>query len=158
VHGLSRHYNLATGSGFLAVRKRPISSSRMVHQLFNGDRVEITDRSGNWYFVGGNGWDVADYSRQFSSGPFDPVYNPTGGVRIDLRITGAQDTRGAGSDTLINVENVIGTGWDDTLIGNDYGNVLEGGAGADRQRGNVCAVSPGSNQSPARDGAGADMS
>ena len=27
VHGLSRHYNLATGSGFLAVRKRPTSSS-----------------------------------------------------------------------------------------------------------------------------------
>jgi uncharacterized protein YgiM (DUF1202 family) len=57
VHGLSRHYNLATGSGFLAVRKRPTSSSRMVHQLFNGDRVEITDRSGNWYFVGGAGFE-----------------------------------------------------------------------------------------------------
>jgi len=57
VHGLSKHYNLATGSGFLAVRKRPTSSSRMVHQLFNGDQVEITDRSGNWYFVGGNGWE-----------------------------------------------------------------------------------------------------
>ena len=57
VHGLSRHYNLATGSGFLAVRKRPTSSSRMVHQLFNGDRVEITGRSGNWYFVGGAGFE-----------------------------------------------------------------------------------------------------
>jgi uncharacterized protein YgiM (DUF1202 family) len=51
VHGLSSYYNLATGSGFLAVRKRPTSSSRMVGQLFNGDRVEIMDRQGNWYKV-----------------------------------------------------------------------------------------------------------
>lgn len=57
VHGLSRHYNLATGSGFLAVRARPTSSSRMVAQLFNGDQVEITDRRGNWYFVGGSGFE-----------------------------------------------------------------------------------------------------
>ena len=63
VHGLSRHYNLATGSGFLAVRKRPTSSSQMVHQLFNGDKVEITDRSGNWYFVGGAGFEGWAYRK-----------------------------------------------------------------------------------------------
>ena len=51
VHGLSNHYNLATGSGFLAVRKRPTSSSPMLAQLFNGDRVEIMGRRGNWYQV-----------------------------------------------------------------------------------------------------------
>jgi len=51
VHGLSGHYNLATGSGFLAVRARPTSSSRMLAQLFNGDRVEILGRRGNWYQV-----------------------------------------------------------------------------------------------------------
>jgi uncharacterized protein YgiM (DUF1202 family) len=51
VHGLSRYYDLATGSGFLAVRSRPTSSSRMLAQLFNGDRVEITGRQGSWYRV-----------------------------------------------------------------------------------------------------------
>jgi uncharacterized protein YgiM (DUF1202 family) len=59
VHGLSRHYNLASGSGFLAVRKRPTSSSRMLAQLFNGDKVEIFDRQGGWYriFTGSvEGW------------------------------------------------------------------------------------------------------
>jgi hypothetical protein len=59
VHGLSRHYNLATGSGFLAVRARPRASSPMVGQLFNGDTVEIFDRRGNWYRVaigGIDGW------------------------------------------------------------------------------------------------------
>ncbi|RNJ45585.1 peptide-binding protein [Mesorhizobium erdmanii] len=59
VHGLSGRYNLATGSGFLAVRTRPNSSSRMIGQLFNGDHVEIFDRRGNWYQVeigGSTGW------------------------------------------------------------------------------------------------------
>jgi hypothetical protein len=55
VHGLSHHYNLATGSGYLAVRKRPTASSYMVGQLFNGDRVRITDRQGNWYRIRAGG-------------------------------------------------------------------------------------------------------
>ncbi len=59
VFGLSSTYNLAKGTGFLAVRTRPSSSSRMVGQLFNGDTVEIFDRRGNWYQVamgGIEGW------------------------------------------------------------------------------------------------------
>lgn len=59
VHGLSRYYNLATGSGFLAVRARPSSSSRMIGQLFNGDQTVILDRRGSWYkirFRGARGW------------------------------------------------------------------------------------------------------
>ncbi|MER8528408.1 SH3 domain-containing protein [Mesorhizobium sp. M0814] len=66
VHGLSRHYNLATGSGFLAVRARPNSSSRMIGQLFNGDQTEIFDRRGNWYkvdFGGRTGWANARWLR-----------------------------------------------------------------------------------------------
>jgi hypothetical protein len=57
VHGLSRTYDLARGTGFLAVRARPSASSPMVHQLFNGDTVEITDKRGSWYFVGGDGFE-----------------------------------------------------------------------------------------------------
>lgn len=66
VHGLSRHYNLAKGSGFLAVRARPNSSSRMIGQLFNGDHTEIFDRRGNWYKVeigGRTGWAHARWMR-----------------------------------------------------------------------------------------------
>jgi len=66
VHGLSGRYNLATGSGFLAVRTRPNSSSRMIGQLFNGDHVEIFDRRGNWYRVeigGTTGWANARWLR-----------------------------------------------------------------------------------------------
>lgn len=66
VHGLSGRYNLAAGSGFLAVRTRPNSSSRMIGQLFNGDHVEIFDRRGNWYKVdigGTTGWANARWLR-----------------------------------------------------------------------------------------------
>jgi uncharacterized protein YgiM (DUF1202 family) len=51
VHGLSKHYNPDTGAGFLAVRSRPNASSHKRGELFNGDKVEIFDRRGNWYKV-----------------------------------------------------------------------------------------------------------
>ncbi len=51
VHGLSGHYNPATGAGFLAVRTKPRASSYQRGELFNGDKVEIFDRRGNWYKI-----------------------------------------------------------------------------------------------------------
>ncbi len=59
VHGLSRTYNAATGSGFLAVRAGPSSKARKVGELYNGNTVEIFARRGNWYRVamgGIDGW------------------------------------------------------------------------------------------------------
>lgn len=61
VHGLSRYYNPTTGAGFLAVRAKPRASSHQRGELFNGDKVEIFDRSGNWYRIapldgGPEGW------------------------------------------------------------------------------------------------------
>ncbi|MEQ1952590.1 SH3 domain-containing protein [Mesorhizobium sp. CN2-181] len=49
VFGLSGKYNLAKGTGFLAVRAGPSAGSRMVGQLFTGNTVEIFSRKGNWY-------------------------------------------------------------------------------------------------------------
>jgi hypothetical protein len=57
VHGLSLTYSLARGTGFLAVRAGPSATAPMIHQLFNGDTVEITDRRGSWYFVGVDGFE-----------------------------------------------------------------------------------------------------
>jgi Bacterial SH3 domain len=51
VHGLSGHYNAATGAGFLAVRAGPRASASQRGELFNGDTVEIFQRRGNWYKV-----------------------------------------------------------------------------------------------------------
>lgn len=66
VHGLSGKYNLATGSGFLAVRASPKASARMVGQFFNGNTTEILGRQGNWYRVaigGIDGWASAKWIR-----------------------------------------------------------------------------------------------
>ena len=37
----------------------------------------------------------------------------------------------AGRDTLVSIENVIGSAFDDTINGNEYDNHIEGGAGTD---------------------------
>jgi uncharacterized protein YgiM (DUF1202 family) len=68
IHGLSRRYNPATGSGFLAVRAGPKKSASQVGELFNGDKVEIFDRRGNWYKIAAldgssEGWANAGYIR-----------------------------------------------------------------------------------------------
>lgn len=53
-------------------------------------------------------------------------------LTIDLRLAGtAQDTSGAGLDTLIGIENVMGGSGDDTITGDGGGNILSGDAGND---------------------------
>jgi Ca2+-binding RTX toxin-like protein len=53
------------------------------------------------------------------------------GVTVSLATAGAQATGGSGSDTLISIENLIGSGFNDNLTGNTANNVLDGGAGSD---------------------------
>jgi Ca2+-binding RTX toxin-like protein len=53
------------------------------------------------------------------------------GVTLNLATAGAQATGGSGSDTLISIENLIGSGFNDNLTGNSANNVLDGGAGSD---------------------------
>ena len=53
-------------------------------------------------------------------------------VSVRLALTGsAQDTRGAGLDTLIGIENLRGSRFADRLVGDGFDNVIEGGAGND---------------------------
>jgi uncharacterized protein YraI len=61
VSGLTDYYNQATGSGFLTFRAGPTSSATQLGELFNGMRVEILGRRGNWLRVysediGSEGW------------------------------------------------------------------------------------------------------
>ena len=55
----------------------------------------------------------------------------TAGVKVSLAIATAQNTVGAGTDTLFNFENLTGTGFNDTLTGNAGANTLNGLAGND---------------------------
>ncbi|HRI37729.1 MAG TPA: hypothetical protein PLO50_04165 [Nitrospira sp.] len=67
----------------------------------------------------GNGTDTASYS------------TATAGVRVNLGMTTAQNTVGAGTDTLQSIENLTGSNFNDSLIGNSGANVLRGGGGND---------------------------
>jgi serralysin len=60
-----------------------------------------------------------------------PTPLPAAGVTVSLATAGAQATGGSGSDTLISIENLIGSGFNDSLTGNTANNVLDGGAGSD---------------------------
>lgn len=89
-----------------------------------GDDILHPDSGGiaNDYVDGGDGIDTLDYSTA-------PV--TTRGVTVNLALTGQQDTKGAGKDTILNVENVTGTFLADTLTGNALNNVLSGFNGSD---------------------------
>lgn len=72
--------------------------------------------AGNDRFIGGegndymNGGDGIDDTVSYSSAK--------GGVTVDLRITTAQNTGSAGMDTIVNIENVVGSSYDDVIHGN----------------------------------------
>jgi Ca2+-binding RTX toxin-like protein len=83
-----------------------------------GDDV-LHGGDGNDDLRGGTGRDAASYAQAAAA------------VRVDLGISGAQATGGGGTDTLTDIEDLAGSAFDDTLIGNGAANRLSGGAGND---------------------------
>ncbi len=102
-----------------------------------GDDI-LEGGAGDDLIIGGAGNDTASYANAaFSSfygfqntanGPVSLFYR---GVTVDLAVSGPQDT-GEGVDTLLAVENLIGSAFDDRLFGTEAANVIQGGAGVDR--------------------------
>ncbi|HMS82977.1 MAG TPA: calcium-binding protein [Nitrospira sp.] len=84
---------------------------------------------GNDLLNGGSGIDTADYSNRSIKGI--GYIGATAAVTVDLNLAGAQNTGGSGFDTLVSIENVTGTKFNDTLIGNGSANVLVGLEGND---------------------------
>jgi Ca2+-binding RTX toxin-like protein len=76
-------------------------------------------RAGNDSIDGGGGIDDASYASRIE-GPFT----------IDLSAGTAMGPSGE-LDSLVNIENVVGTRYNDTITGNDLNNVLSGIGGAD---------------------------
>jgi Ca2+-binding RTX toxin-like protein len=75
--------------------------------------------AGNDTLDGGAGTDTASYA------------SASAGVLVNLALTAAQNTHNAGTDTLLNIENLRGSAYSDTLLGNIGANTLFGGAGND---------------------------
>ncbi|WPN76223.1 retention module-containing protein [Pseudomonas germanica] len=74
---------------------------------------------GNDLLDGGTGSDTASYA------------HATAGVTVNLGLLGAQNTLGAGTDTLTGIENLVGSNFNDTLTGDNNNNVINGGLGND---------------------------
>ena len=89
--------------------------------LTGGDGNDALDGgAGDDILNGGNGTDTASYGSAGAA------------VAVSLAISASQRTGGAGSDTLTAIENLIGSGFADTLTGSTGANRIEGGAGNDR--------------------------
>lgn len=95
----------------------------------SGGNDRLNGGIGNDIVNGGTGTDTADYSNLVISGT--TYIGATAGVRVNLNLTSAQNTGGAGTDTLVSIENLIGTNFNDSLTGNAGNNVLSGLAGND---------------------------
>ncbi|TKJ64846.1 type I secretion target, partial [Pseudomonas sp. CFBP13508] len=75
--------------------------------------------AGNDLLDGGTGSDTASYA------------HATAAVTVNLGLLGAQNTLGAGTDTLTGIENLIGSNFNDSLTGDGNNNVINGGLGND---------------------------
>ncbi|MGH6872683.1 MAG: beta strand repeat-containing protein [Rhizomicrobium sp.] len=85
-----------------------------------GDDV-LTGGAGNDILDGGEGNDTAVYS------------DATSAVTVDLTITTAQNVGGGdGKDTLVSIESLVGSDYNDILTGSSADNTLDGGAGNDK--------------------------
>lgn len=89
----------------------------------NSSANVIDGGAGNDTINGGSGTDTVTYSRA------------TAGVTVSLATTAAQNTGGAGTDTVSNFENLTGSAFNDTLTGSTANNIIEGGAGNDSMNG-----------------------
>lgn len=78
--------------------------------LIGGEGADVVD--------GGDGFDVADYSGSATA------------VTVDLR-TGTVSGGDATGDTLISIERITTTGFNDTVYANEVNQALNGGAGVD---------------------------
>ncbi|MFD1951202.1 Calx-beta domain-containing protein [Sphingomonas arantia] len=97
--------------------------------LYGGqDNDNLSGGEGDDTLEGGRGDDVIDGGEGTDTATY---FNAAGPVTVDLRVVGTQDTGGAGSDTLVSIENLLGSNFADTLTGDQFANRISGGLGAD---------------------------
>lgn len=141
----------------------PITKPRLATDddvIDGGDGADsLNDETGNNTVSGGRGDD------SLTLGPGDDVIN--GGpdrdlasfagaaAFVDLTVTSPQVT-GSGTDTISNIEDLFGSDWNDTLIGNGAANWIKGQGGDDRIAGNRAQKSLPRNDS-LDGGAGTDQ-
>lgn len=101
---------------------------------FGNDLIIAGDGAGDDFYQGGDGIDTAQYTSALA------------GIRVDLSIPigiafsrSPSDASKTGTDRLIGIENITAGDFDDQLIGSQFANVLNGGAGDDLLNGGAAA-------------------
>lgn len=89
---------------------------------------ELHGDAGNDLLFSGPGNDTLDGGTDIDTASYA---HATAGVTVDLSLLAAQNTLGAGTDTLTAIENLTGSNFNDTLTGNNANNVINGGLGND---------------------------
>jgi Ca2+-binding RTX toxin-like protein len=92
-----------------------------------GDNILYGD-NGNDILFSGAGNDVLDGGAGNNTVSYELA---SSGVSVSTGDTDPQDTGGAGVDTLIDIQNLIGSNFDDHLTGDYEANVISGGLGND---------------------------
>jgi Ca2+-binding RTX toxin-like protein len=122
------------------------SGSTEIHGGAGDDTLE--SGPGNDTLDGGPGVDTVSYIHAPAGHTLD--HSVIGGVTVSLTLSTPQDTGPSGIDTLLNIENLTGSDFSDTLIGSAGDNSIDGGAGAD-------AIYGGGGRDTLSGGAGDDV-
>lgn len=109
----------------------PLANNWTINGGAGNDYIE--GGPGDDTLIGGTGIDTVSYAAAPAVVVVGAVTGATTlvGVTVNLATAGPQNTVAAGVDTLSGIENIIGTLYDDTLIGDANDNVIEGLSGAD---------------------------
>jgi Ca2+-binding RTX toxin-like protein len=128
-----RIYGTAGGDNLVGTADYDIISAGAGDDVIDGGAGpdKMAGQDGNDTFIGGAGVDYMD-----GGAGVDTVnYQTSGaGVIVDLR-SGKGSGGDAEGDTLVNIENLVGSQYADKLFGNDADNRLDGGLGNDRLNG-----------------------
>ncbi|MBD2836821.1 type I secretion C-terminal target domain-containing protein, partial [Pseudomonas sp. JM0905a] len=106
------------------------ATADVIHGTTGNDN--LSGMGGDDVLVGGLGNDVLNGGAGIDTASYD---NATSGVAVNLALVGQQTTGGGGLDTLIDMENLLGSHFNDELTGNSGNNVLAGNGGSDQLTG-----------------------
>jgi Ca2+-binding RTX toxin-like protein len=124
-------------TGVLLINGTPLSFSVSQFENVTGSSLAdtITGKSGNNILLGGIGNDIlnggAGNDTLNGGADIDSASYTDAAAAVTVSLTAGTASGGAGSDTLIAIENVTGTNFADTITGSSGVNILSGSDGND---------------------------
>lgn len=115
--------NLGLTTGQNTIGAGTDTLSNLENLLGSGFNDTLAGNAGTNVLDGAAGTDTVSYA------------SATAGVTVNLGLTSAQNTIGAGIDTLLNIEKLTGSNFNDTVTGNTGYNTIIGGSGTDQLNG-----------------------